>query len=267
MKKFLEKIKTDKKTRNAVIGSAVGAVIVIIAAIAIPVGVHSNNIKKALAEEQAAQMAVLDKSDVEMDTEVASAVATEPETEETTAEVTAPTTAEPAQATNSRADTNKGTASNTDKGGSSGNNSGSGNSNSGASAKKPSGGSSGSQGQNTPPVQQETPAAPAQSDKKQWTQAEVDSLVTETKQYAISKGLKIDSSLGIQGTSWRSPATTENAENSDEVKSRLFYLVDQSYDSVIEDFGYFVAGATINVVARQYTSIYGYPAWEIYVVY
>ena len=267
MKNFLENLKTDKKTRNTVICSAAGAVIIIAAAIAIPVGVHSNNIKKALANEQAAQMSVSDKTDTETGTEAVSAVITEPETEETTAEVTVPTTAVPTQAANGKEDTNKGTAFNAGKGGSSGNHSGSGNSNSDTPAKKPNEGSNGSQSQNTPPAQQETPVVPAETNKKQWTQAEVDALVEETKKYAISKGLKIDNSLGIQGTSWRTPATTENAINSNEVKSRLFYLVDKSYDSVIEDFGFFVEGATVNVIAKQYTSIDGYAAWEIYVVY
>ncbi len=261
MKEFLEKLKTDKKTRNTMICSAVGAVIVIATVIAIPVGVHSNNIRKALAEEQAAQMAISDKSDVETDTEVASAVATEPETAETTAEVTAPTTAEPTQAANSGADTNKGTASNTGKGGSSGNNSGAGNSNSGASAKKPNEGSSGSQGQNTPPVQQETPVAPTQTDEHLWTQAEVDSLVAEIKAYAQSKGFTINSSLTTQGTSWSNPVHT--GVNKEKTKADLKYDIDFVYNMGIKRFGYIPEGSALNIIAKPIAE----NEWEIYVVY
>ena len=261
MKDFLEKMKTDKKTRNTVICSAAGAVIVIAAAIAIPVGVHSNNIKKALANEQAAQMTVSDKADIKTDTEAVSAVITEPETEETTAEVTVPTTAVPTQAANSKEDTNKGTASNAGKGGSSGNHSGSGNSNSDTPAKKPNEGSNGSQSQNTPPAQQETPIAPAETTQKQWTQAEVDALVAEIKAYAQSKGFTINSSLTTQGTSWSNPVHT--GVNKEKTKADLKYDIDFVYNLGIKRFGYIPEGSELNIIAKPIAE----NEWEIYVVY
>ena len=53
-KAWLEKIKTDKKTRNTVICAGVGALIVIVAAVAIPIGVHAQSVKKAAAAQEAA---------------------------------------------------------------------------------------------------------------------------------------------------------------------------------------------------------------------
>ncbi len=274
MKGFLEKIKTDKRTRNTVICSAVGAVIVIIAAIAIPVGVHSSNVKKALAEEQAAQIAVSDKADVIDDTAAASVATTESGTEEDTiAEVTAPATAvSTTQVANSGSASNNNTASNTGKGNLSGSKSGTGNSSQGASSKKPNEGSSGTQGQNTPPAQQETPVAPAQSDEHLWTQAEVDSLVAEIKAYAQSKGFTINSSLTTKGTSWSNPANTswyawagDNAIPM--VKSKLKDEVDFVYNMGINRFGYIPEESFLNIVVESCTGVYGETAWEIYVVY
>lgn len=260
MKDFLEKIKTDKRTRNTVICATVGAVVVIAAAIVIPVGVHSSNVKKALADEQAAQIAVSDEANVIDDT-AASSVATEPETEEAASEMTTPATDEPTQAANGSADTNKGTVSNTDKGGSSGSSSGSGSSGSGASSQKPNSGSA----QNNPPAQQETPAEPEQPIKKNpeldWTQADVDAAVAEARQYAKSRGLVIDSSLTEKGTSWSSPIDTR-LDHKSNAAGDLHYQIDRFYNLEIEDFGCVGEKSKCNIFSINYGSY-----WEIYVVY
>lgn len=259
LKNISEKLKTDKRTRNTVICSVAGAVVVIAAAIVIPVGVHSSNVKKALADEQAAQIAVSDEANVIDDT-AASAAATEPETEEATAEVTVPATDEPTQAANSESSTNKGTSSNTDKGSSSGNNGGSGSSGSGASSQKPNSESA----QNNPPAQQETPAEPEQPIKKNpeldWTQADVDAAVAEAQQYAKSKGLIIDSSLTEKGTSWSSPIDTRLDYKSN-AAGDLHYKIDNSLIGISDEL--IEAGiVTINIFSINYGSY-----WEIYVVY
>lgn len=101
--------------------------------------------------------------------------------------------------------------------------------------------------------------------KKQWTQSEVDAIVNDAKAYAKSKGFIIDLNLTTQGTSWRTPSSTESTK--EKIKSQLKYLIDDSYDGVIQSFGHFVDGATINVVTEKYTDIDGYTQWEIYVVY
>ncbi len=251
-KRLSEKLKTDKKTRAAVITSAVGAVIVLAAAITIPVTLHN----RAKVEADAESAAITAEAVV---TESASVVVTEPETE-TVSEISAePTTAETtAQAASKNTSSGKNTPVDTNKGGSA-NKSGS----SDSSAKKPNSGSNGGQAQQKPPIQNETPV---QSNKKQWTQAEVDAIVAEMKQYGINKGLFVNSNKGVQGTSWRTPATTENAQSKSEITSRLTYLINKVYDEAIQDFGYCPEGYTFNVVAKQYTANDGCIAWEIYVV-
>lgn len=249
MKGLSEKIKTDKKVRNTVICSVVGAVVVIALAVAVPVSVHSSNVKKALADEQAAQTTEAYEANSEENTEAV----TEPVTEETTAEVTEATTAVPTtQASNSSS------ASNTGKGSSSGGNSGSGNSGAGASSKESSGNSSGSQGQNNPP-------APAQSNEKNpelaWTQADVDAAVAEAKQYAKSRGLVIDSSLTEKGTSWSSPIDTRWDYKSNAAVD-LHYQIDRFYNLEIEDFGCVNEKSKCNIFSINCGSY-----WEIYVVY
>ncbi len=87
MKGFLEKLKTDKKTRAAVITSAVGAAIVLAAAVTIPVALH-NRVK---VEADAESAAITAEAAV---TESASAAVTEPETEAVSEITTEPTTAE-----------------------------------------------------------------------------------------------------------------------------------------------------------------------------
>ncbi len=251
-KRLSEKLKTDKKTRAAVITSAVGAVIVLAAAITIPVTLHN----RAKVEADAESAAITAEAVV---TESASVVVTEPETE-TVSEISAePTTAETtAQAASKNTSSGKNTPVDTNKGGSA-NKSGS----SDSSAKKPNSGSNGGQAQQKPPIQNETPV---QSNKKQWTQAEVDAIVAEMKQYGINKGLFVNSNKGVQGTSWRTPSTTENSQSKSEITSRLTYLINKVYDEAIQDFGYCPEGYTFNVVAKQYTANDGCIAWEIYVV-
>lgn len=254
-KRLSEKLKTDKKTRAAVITSAVGAVLVLTAAVTIPVALH-NRVK---VEADAESAAITAEAVV---TESASVVVTEPETEAVSEISTEPTTADTAettaQAASKNADAGKNTPVDTNKGGSADKNGGS-----DSSAKKPNSGSNGGQAQQKPPVQNETPV---QSNKKQWTQAEVDAIVAEMKQYGINKGLFVNSNKGVQGTSWRTPATTENAQSKSEITSRLTYLINKVYDEAIQDFGYCPEGYTFNVVAKQYTANDGCIAWEIYVV-
>lgn len=60
---------------------------------------------------------------------------------------------------------------------------------------------------NTKP-KQETGTTSPQTAEHVWTQAEVDAIVTEIKQYAINKGFRIDDSMTTQGTSWNNPANT-----------------------------------------------------------
>lgn len=117
---------------------------------------------------------------------------------------------------------------------------------------------------NTKP-KQETGTTSPQTTEHVWTQAEVDAIVTEIKQYAIDKGFVINSRLTTQGTSWRNPASTESTP--ERVKSRLHYCVDDIYTMGMNRFGYIPEESYLNVVAQQYTDSDGNTQWEIYVVY
>lgn len=117
---------------------------------------------------------------------------------------------------------------------------------------------------NTKPKQETVTASP-QTTEHVWTQAEVDAIVTEIKQYAIDKGFVINSRLTTQGTSWRNPASTESTP--ERVKSRLHYCVDDIYTMGMNRFGYIPEESYLNVVAQQYTDSDGNTQWEIYVVY
>lgn len=238
MKKLsLQTIRNDKRTRNAVIGASVGAVLVLAAAVTVPVMLHNR-----APAAQAAEPSVTVNEQTAAETAAAEPTSAAV-TELTVSETTEPTTAQTTNSTSEKKEKPKSSAKPAAQG--TGNNSG-------AAAKQPA--------PNTPP------AEPQKPNKKQWTQAEVNALVTETMAYAKSRGFIIDSALTTVGTSWRNPATTESKP--EKVKQRLTYLVDESYDSAVDSLGYFPENmATINIVTQQYTDSDGYTQWEIYVVY
>lgn len=251
MKKFAEKLRSDKKMQAAVICGSVGAVIILAAAITIPVTLH-NHIS---VEKQAAQAAVSTES-VMAKIPTAAQATTEPETTQSDeATTTAPTT--------SAADSNLGSS------GSSGANSSQssgGSKRTGSGSSSSSGGGSGSSGSSSQKPASNTSgsgssAGSAQSNESQWTQAEVDALVAEIKAYAQSKGFAINSSLTTQGTSWSNPVHT--GKDKAKTKADLKYDIDFEYDLVLQDFGYIPESAALNVFAKSYAT----NEWEIYVVY
>lgn len=240
MKKLsLETLRNDKRTRSAVIGASVGAVLVLATAVTVPVMLHNR-----APVTQAAEPSITVSEPT-----IAETTAAAPTSEAVTV-TTVSETAEPTSAASPMGDSvtekkekSKSSAKPSAQGAGNG---------SGVAAKQPA--------PNTPP------AEPKKPNKKQWTQAEVDALVTETMAYAKSRGFIIDSALTTVGTSWRNPATTESKP--ERVKQRLTYLIDESYDSAVDSLGYFPENmATINIVTQQYTDSDGYTQWEIYVVY
>lgn len=192
-KDFLEKLKTDKKTQMAVITSAVGAVLVIAAAITIPVAMH-NRVKVEADTESVAITAEAES------TEPASVTITEPETEVTSEITTEPTTAETtAQAANNNASAGKN-----------------------APADKNKGGSNKSGGQS----QQETPVATPQKENYDWSQAEVDALIAEAYAYGRTLGLEPATNLTPSNSSWNQPVCTWLGKQNtiDGVKSEIRHL-------------------------------------------
>lgn len=241
MRNFAEKLKSDKKARAVVICTSLAAVALIVAAIAIPVVIHNSRIPK---EAQAAQTTTSELTTQEVSTTQAVTV---PETAESTEPpTTAPTTA--ASVSNS-GQNSKPTSDTTKK-------SSSGSSGASSSTPKPNTGSS-----------NQKPVTATQAQGHQWTQAEVDAIVSEMKVYAKSKGFTINSTLTTKGTAWRNPATTESLQSQEKVESRLIYLIDQVYDLAVKEVGYFPSGAALNIVSQKYTDSNGHAQWEIYVVY
>lgn len=247
MKDFLEKLKNNQKMQVAVICSVVGAVLVLTAAVTIPVALR-NRVK---VEAEAESAAITAEAEI---TDSSSVTITEPETEVTSEITTESITAETtAQAANNNAGAGKNTPANTNKGGGSNKSGGS-----DSSAQKPNNGPSGAQSQQKPPAQNETPV---QSNENKWTQAEVNSLVAEIKAYARSKGFTINENLTTQGTSWSNPVHT--GINKAKTKADLKYDIDFVYNLVVQQVGHFPEGAELNVIAKPYAE----NEWEIYVVY
>lgn len=248
MKMNLEKFKSDKKFRNTVLCSVIGLILVIAVSVAVPIGVHNSNIKKATISEQAAST----------EPETITENETEPESETTSSEVTEQETAEATTVEASKVsppNTNK--SSSSDK--------------SSPAKGKPTQKQSGSKS-NTKP-KQETGTTSPQTTEHVWTQAEVDAIVTEIKQYAINKGFRIDDSMTTQGTSWNNPANTSwyswaGDKAVSKVKSDLKEEIEWNYNDVINEVGYFPEDVIgINIVVQMCYGTYGEPAWEIYVVY
>lgn len=242
MRNFAEKLKSDKKARAVVICTSLAAVALIAAAIAIPVVIHNNRIPK---EAQAAQTTT--PSELTTQEVCSTQAVTVPETAESTEPpTTAPTTA---ASVSDSGQNSKPTSDTTKK-------SASGSSGASSSTPKPNTGSS-----------NQKPVTATQAQGHQWTQAEVDAIVSEMKVYAKSKGFTINSTLTTKGTAWRNPATTESLQSQEKVESRLIYLIDQVYDLAVKEVGYFPSGAALNIVSQKYTDSNGHAQWEIYVVY
>lgn len=252
MKDFLEKLKNNQKTQAAVICSVVGAVLVLTAAVTIPVALR-NRVK---VEAEAESAAITAEAEI---TEPASATITEPETEVTSEITTEPTTAETtAQAANNNAGAGKNTPANTNKGGGSNKSGGLDNS-----AQKPNGGSSsGDQSQQKPPVQNEEPAQ--QKENYDWSQAEVDALIAEAYAYGRTLGLEPATNLTPSNSSWNQPIRTwyGKQETINGVKSEIRHL-----KQLAEREGITLTGPCYQIYAERYyeAAADGY-CWQFYVM-
>lgn len=246
MKMNLEKFKSDKKFRNTVLSSVIGLILVIAVSVAVPIGVHNSNIKKATISEQAAST----------EPETINKIETEPESETTSAEVTEQETTEA-----TTVEASKVSPPNTTKSSSSDKSS--------PAKEKPTKKQSGSKS-NTKPKQETGTTSPQNVEitEGSWTQAEIDSLVAEIKAYAKSRGFTINPNLTTKGTSWSNPV--HSGEFKEKTKSDLTYQVDFVYDLCTQDFGYFPEGAELNVIAEidpVWSAAAEEICWAIYVVY
>ncbi len=242
MKDFLEKLKNNQKMQVAVICSVVGAVLVLTAAITIPVALH-NRVKVGADAESAAITA-----ETEL-TESASVPATEPETVSASEATTEPTTAETTAQT-----ANNNTPANTNKGGGSNKSGGS-----DSSAQKPNGGSSSDE-----QAKQETPVATPQKENYDWSQAEVDALIAEAYAYGRTLGLEPATNLTPSNSSWNQPIRTwyGKQETINGVKSEIRHL-----KQLAEREGITLTGPCYQIYAERYyeAAADGY-CWQFYVM-
>ncbi len=230
VERFKERIKNDKKFKTEFTTIMVASVVVVATAITVPTVIHNNKIKAE--ENTVAPIIVQGENEIESLTEETESTANEES--QPASEVSETENTETKKPTEKKAQESKNNSSN-------------------------------SQNKNNTSAKKETTTASEQMTEHVWTQAEVDAIVTEIKQYAIDKGFVINSRLTTQGTSWRNPASTESTP--ERVKSRLHYCVDDIYTMGMNRFGYIPEESYLNVVAQQYTDSDGNTQWEIYVVY
>ena len=193
-KAWLEKMKTDKKTRNTVICAGVGALIVIVAAVAIPIGVHAQGVKKATAAQEAVSA---------HESLTAEQVLTEPQTTEPTTEAPKETIPETtATATVTENTTAKKSASKNSGSSGSAKKSTSSSTTKKSNSFSKSSGSSGNSG---------SKGSAANTTGRDWcdyTQAEVNAIIAECRAYGESRGLVWEDSYTLDNNGWRAPAQT-----------------------------------------------------------
>lgn len=238
VERFKERIKTDKKFKTRFATATVAVVVVISTAISVPTAVHNHKINAE--ENTVAPIIVQGKNEIESLTEEAESTANEES--QPASEVSETENTETKKPTEKKAQESKKNSSN-------------------------------SQNKNNTSAKKETTTASEQMTEHVWTQAEVDAIVTEIKQYAISRGFRIDDSMTTQGTSWNNPANTSwyswaGDKAVSKVKSDLKEEIEWNYNDVVKEIGYFPENVIgINIIAKSCYGTYGEPAWEIYVVY
>lgn len=247
IKLFLNKIKTNKTAKVSTVVAC--SVVLVAAAVSIAVGASVKRAPATAAKSGSSGESAQLAEAIEQTFSTTSA-SVEPSTTVPATNTTDPVS-EPAETTKKATEkaTNKTT---TKKSSTSSGKTSSGSSGASSSTPKPSTGSS-----------NQKPVAATQAQGHQWTQAEVDAVIAETKAYAQSKGFAINPNKGKTGTTWSTPILTE-CNTVARVKADCVYDVDFFCERAIEELGS-VTGS-INVFAEKYTDSNGLPQWEIYVV-
>ena len=241
-KRIVEKIKTDRKTRNTVICAGVGVVLVLAAAFTVPVMMHN---RISVVQEAEQKITTTESTTDENTTAAPTRKTTGEEMETTAAETTAPTTSVRASDSGKSEKLASGTTKKVS----------SGSSGASSSTPKPNTGSS-----------NQKPVTVTQAQSSQWTQADVDATIAAAKQYAISKGCVIDSSLTEKGTTWMNPIDTRlDAKTS--AGSSLQYQIDNSLKNTNLSDEQLAAAIAAGLLKINIFSINCGTYWEIYVVY
>ena len=241
-KRIVEKIKTDRKTRITVICAGVGVVLVLAAAGTVPVMMHN---RISVVQEAEQKITTTESTTDENTTAAPTRKTTGEEMETTAAETTAPTTSVRASDSGKSEKLASGTTKKVS----------SGSSGASSSTPKPNTGSS-----------NQKPVTVTQAQSSQWTQADVDATIAAAKQYAISKGCVIDSSLTEKGTTWMNPIDTRlDAKTS--AGSSLQYQIDNSLKNTNLSDEQLAAAIAAGLLKINIFSINCGTYWEIYVVY
>lgn len=226
---------SNNKKKSAMICSAVGIIIVLAVAITVPI-IHNSKVSAELSDTQSI-------------TETVTAVTTEATTSEPTTVVIETVAADKVEET--EALTTKAAESTTKK-----------SSPATTAAAQKSTPTPAPTAAPTTKAAETTTAAPTTEGKKMWTQAEIDSIVSEVKAYAVSRNLGINSSLTTNGTSWMNPQWTDWNTRSNLV-SHLKDEIDFIYDLSITDGVVPDGRPCLNVIAKPTTE----GQYEIYIVY
>lgn len=189
------KLQENKKFRTQFASVLVAAVVVVGCAVAIPIGVHANGVKKAAAEREAAV-----RESIAAEQAAAEAQTTEPTTEaptETIPETTAVATVTENTTAKKSASANSG-------------NSGSAKKSASASTTKKSSSSSKSSGNSG----NKGSAAAAQTTfpSHDWPKAKVDAIIAEAWKYAQNLGFVRYDSLEKNNSSWSFPAMSTDGD-------------------------------------------------------
>ena len=198
-KAWLEKMKTDKKTRNTVICAGVGALIVIVAAIAIPIGVHAQGVKKAAATQEAASA---------HESLTAEQVLTEPQTTEPTTE--APTETIPE--TTATAAVTENTTAKKSASGNSGSSGSAKKSTSASTAKKSSSSSKSSGSSGSSGSKGSAAAAQTTVPSHDWPKAKVDAIIAKARAYGESLGLVWYEDWSKEDENWSFPERSTDGD-------------------------------------------------------
>ena len=208
--KFTEKLKTNSKFRRNFIAITAAALVVVICAVSIPVGLHARNSK-------AQQLTESSTSPVSETTTLAAA-----ESE------SSPANSNKDEQTQNSGSANKDKDTSPSKGGSSSSSDPSGNSSS--TGNKPS-------NQSKPSTKPATTKAPSTTKKpidqsKVWTQAKVDAIVAKSRAYGESIGLIWDDSFDLTNSSWQDSIYTgfSNSEQYIYTENEVYEKMKESLD-------------------------------------
>ena len=226
--KFTEKFKTNSKFRRNFITITAAALVVVICAVSIPVGLHARN-SKAQQLTESSTSPVSETTILSADAEAVSV--TEPTTLVAAESESSQTNNKDEQTQNSGSVREDKDAS-PSKGGSSSSSGPSGNSSS--TGNKPSNQSKPSSKPTTtkaPSTTKKTPETTKPSGTSNWTRAQAEAFAAKSRSYGESIGLIWDDSFDLTNSSWQSAVWTSNIWSENELYTKMKDALDYHKNS------------------------------------